>query len=100
VGGRFRVRFRLISGEEHESFGVFLEFAPDERFAMSWRWAGGVADPGESRIDVTIRPVPDGAEVTFTHSRLDSEETRHTHEDGWTGAIAKLERYCAARPGR
>ncbi len=95
LGGRFRVRFRLTSGSEHESYGAFLEFVPDERFAMSWRWVGGLEDAGESRIDVTLRPVPEGAEVTFTHSRLESQETRASHEKGWTGSFAKLERYCA-----
>ena len=95
LGGRFRVRFRRSGGSEHESCGEFLEFAPHERFAMSWRWVGGAEDPGESRIDVVLRPVQDGAEVTFTHSRLDSEETRLSHQEGWTGAIQKLERYCA-----
>jgi uncharacterized protein YndB with AHSA1/START domain len=95
VGGLFRVRFRLTNGSEHESRGAFLELVPHERFAMSWRWVGGEEDPGESRIDVAIRAVPEGAEVTFTHSRLDSEETRLSHEDGWGGALSKLERYCA-----
>jgi uncharacterized protein YndB with AHSA1/START domain len=95
VGGLFRVRFRLMGGSEHESHGAFLELVPHERFAMSWRWVGAVEDPGESRIEVALRAVSEGTEVTFTHSRLDSEETRLSHEDGWSGALSKLERYCA-----
>lgn len=95
AGGRFRVRFRMLDGTEHESSGEFLEVAPPKRFSMTWRWTGGVEDPGESRIDVVLRAIPEGTEVTFTHSLLDSEETRRSHEEGWTGSFDKLERYFA-----
>jgi uncharacterized protein YndB with AHSA1/START domain len=96
LGGRFRVRFRMLSGE-HESYGAFLEFSPYEKFAMSWRWLGGMEDPCESRVDVALRPVAEGTEVTFTHSRLDDENSARSHEEGWSGAFRKLERYCAAQ---
>ena len=96
-GGHFRVRFRRLAGTEHESRGNFLEFVPHERFAMSWRWVGGAESPGESRVDVALRVIPEGTEVTFTHSHLDSEETRQSHQEGWGGALDKLERYCAIR---
>ena len=95
VGGHFRVRFRRLGGDEHESHGTFLEVVPDERFSMTWNWVGGEEDPGESRIDVKLRAIPEGTEVTFTHSLLDNEETRRSHEEGWTGALEKLERYFA-----
>ena len=94
-GGHFRVRFRRLAGTEHESHGTFLEFVPHERFAMSWRWVGGTESPNESRVDVALRAIPEGTEVTFTHSRLDDEEMRSSHEEGWGGALDKLERYCA-----
>ncbi|HWA30628.1 MAG TPA: SRPBCC domain-containing protein [Rhizomicrobium sp.] len=95
VGGHFRVRFRMLDGSEHESHGTFLEVIPDRRFSMTWRWAGGVEDPGESRIDVVLRAISEGTEVTFTHSLLDNDENRRTHEEGWTGSFRKLERYFA-----
>ena len=31
--------------------------------------------------------------ATFTHSRLRNEETRRSHEEGWNGALDKLERH-------
>jgi uncharacterized protein YndB with AHSA1/START domain len=37
VGGRFRVRFRMLDGSEQESSGEYLEFVEAERLAMSWR---------------------------------------------------------------
>jgi uncharacterized protein YndB with AHSA1/START domain len=93
VGGRFRVRFRMLDGSEHESSGEYLEVVKPERLSMSWRWRGGAEDPGESRVEIRLRAVAEGTELTLTHSRLHDEETRRSHEQGWTGALAKLERH-------
>jgi uncharacterized protein YndB with AHSA1/START domain len=93
VGGRFRVRFRNPDGSEHESTGEYLEVVKPERLSMSWRWKGGVEDPGESLVEFRLRAVAEGTELTLTHSRLHDEESRLGHEKGWTGALGKLERY-------
>jgi uncharacterized protein YndB with AHSA1/START domain len=97
VGGRFRVRFRMLDGSEHESSGEYLEVVPAKRLAMSWRWAGG-EDPGESLLEFNLRAIPEGTEITLTHSRLHDEETRRSHEAGWSGSLEKLERHFRAAP--
>ena len=91
IGGRFRVRFRLLDGTEHESTGEYLEIARPERVAMTWRWTEGGADSGESLVEIALRPIAEGTELTFTHSRLQDEESRRSHEGGWNGALDKLE---------
>lgn len=96
-GGRFRVRFLTNDGEEHESSGEFLEVAPPRRVVMSWRWTGGKEDPGESRVEIVLRAVPDGTEITFTHALLHDEASRESHEYGWIGAFTKLEAWLDAR---
>ena len=94
VGGRFRVRFRLLDGSEHESSGEYLEVRPPERLAMTWAWLGDEDEGGDSRIEIDLRALEDGAtELTFTHSRLASEVSRISHEGGWSGALDKLERH-------
>jgi uncharacterized protein YndB with AHSA1/START domain len=93
VGGRFRVRFRRLDGTEHESSGEYLEVRRPERLVMSWRWLGGAEDPGESRIEIDLRPIPEGTELTFTHAGLLDEASRASHEQGWSGAFAKLVRH-------
>jgi uncharacterized protein YndB with AHSA1/START domain len=98
VGGRYRVRFRLLDGTEHESSGEFLEIIPPERVVLSWRWKGGLEDPGESRVEITLKAIPEGTELTLTHSRLHDEETRTSHEQGWSGALEKLARYLSGGP--
>jgi uncharacterized protein YndB with AHSA1/START domain len=96
VGGRFRVRFRMLDGSEHESTGEYLEVVKPERLSMTWRWTGGAEDPGESLIEIRLRAVAEGTELTLTHSRLRDEETRRSHEAGWTGALGKLQRHFLA----
>ena len=97
VGGRYRVRFlRMLDSTEYESSGEFLEIVPRERVVMSWRWKGGVPEPGESRVEITLKAVPDGTELTFVHSQLPDEETRRSHEEGWAGSLDKLEAHLAA----
>ena len=91
VGGSYRVRFRMLDGGEHESSGIYLELVRPERVVMSWRWTGAVEDPGESRVEIGLRAIPEGTELTFTHSQLNDEETRRSHEEGWAGALRKLE---------
>lgn len=96
VGGRFRVRFRLLDGTEHESSGVYREVEKPARLVMTWRWAGQ-EDPGESLVEVTLRPTADGTELTLTHSRLHDETTRQSHEQGWIGSLDKLARHLDQR---
>jgi uncharacterized protein YndB with AHSA1/START domain len=97
VGGRFRVRFRMLDGSEHESSGEYLEVVRPARLAMTWRWAGG-EDPGESQVEIDLRAIAEGTELTLTHSRLHDEATRRSHEEGWNGALDKLERHFLTSP--
>jgi uncharacterized protein YndB with AHSA1/START domain len=90
-GGCYRVRFRKLDGTEHESSGEFLELLRPERVVMSWRWKGGQEDPNESRVEIVLRAIPEGTEITFTHSLLSGEDTRRSHEEGWSGALDKLQ---------
>jgi uncharacterized protein YndB with AHSA1/START domain len=85
----------MLDGSEHESSGEYLEVVRPQRLAMSWRWLGS-EDPGESRVEIDLRAIAEGTELTLTHSRLRDEETRRGHEAGWTGALDKLERHFVA----
>ena len=96
VGGGYRVRFRRLDGGEHEACGEFLELVPPRRIVMSWRWAlGGAAEERgrTSRVEVELRPIAGGTELTFTHAALWDEASAQSHTGGWTGALAKLVRH-------
>jgi uncharacterized protein YndB with AHSA1/START domain len=101
MGGRFRVRFRMLDGSEHESSGEYVEVEKPVRLVMSWRWThGGEADEAgeESRVEFSLRPIDTGTELTLTHSRLQTEVSRDSHGRGWTGSLDKLERHFAGGP--
>ena len=96
VGGQFRVHFRMMDGSEHTCSGEYLAITP-EGVMMSWRWEGGMEDPGESRLEIRLRAIAEGTELTLIHSRLLDEESRKSHEGGWTGSLDKLERHFAEK---
>nr|WP_294545113.1 SRPBCC domain-containing protein [uncultured Rhodopila sp.] len=101
-GGRFRVRFRMLDGREHESSGEYIEVVRPSRLVMSWRWTyGGEPDEAgeESRVEIDLRPIDTGTELTFTHSRLQTDASSASHEQGWNGALDKLARYFAEETG-
>jgi uncharacterized protein YndB with AHSA1/START domain len=101
VGGAYRVRFRTLDGREHEAVGEFLEVAPPDHLVMTWRWALG-GEPEElgltSRIEVDLKAVAGGTELTFTHAQLRNDVSKASHEWGWTGALDKLVRVFADAP--
>ncbi len=102
VGGRFRVRFRMLDGSEHESSGEYLEVERPVRLVMSWRWTDG-GEPeeaeAESRIEIALCPIDIGTELTFTHARLKNEASRISHEEGWSGGLDKLVQHFALLEG-
>jgi uncharacterized protein YndB with AHSA1/START domain len=96
VGGRFRVRFRMLDGTEHESTGEYLEVVESTRLVMSWQWTSG-GEPEEagesSRIEIDLKRIDIGTEMTLTHARLRTQPSRASHEQGWAGALDKLVRH-------
>jgi uncharacterized protein YndB with AHSA1/START domain len=96
IGGRFRVRFRMLAGTEHESAGEYLEIVEPKRLVMSWQWTNG-GEPEEagevSRLEIDLKRIDTGTEITFTHARLRTQASRASHERGWVGALDKLVRH-------
>jgi uncharacterized protein YndB with AHSA1/START domain len=93
VGGSFRVRFRTADGLEHECAGEFLEIERPDRVVMSWRWVlGGLVEEygNVSRLEIRLRSIEIGTELTLIHAGLRSEDSVRRHEGGWDGALEKL----------
>jgi uncharacterized protein YndB with AHSA1/START domain len=101
VGGAYRVRFRTLDGQEHEACGEYLEVVPQRRLVMSWRYAYG-GEPEEfgrtSRIEIELRPIAGGVELTFTHTALRNAASEASHRHGWTGSLDKLVRLLGGAP--
>lgn len=90
IGGRFRTRFREPGGAIEEAEGEYLEIEPGRRLVMDWFWTTQ-PEEGRSLLTVTIEPHGDGSTLTVTHARLQDKPTRDGHEDGWSGALDRLE---------
>jgi uncharacterized protein YndB with AHSA1/START domain len=91
VGGRFRVRFSTTNGEQHEVGGVYREVTPDERLVFTWAWRS--TPERESLVSVALRPDGAATLLALTHEQFFDQAARDGHERGWTGTLAKLERY-------
>ena len=94
--GRFRLRFRVLDGREFESRGEYLEVDAPRRLVMSWGWEDEDFRH-VSRVEIDLERQVSGTRLTFTHSQLPSEASRKSHEDGWTGALDKLQRLWVER---
>ena len=92
VGGRFRVRFRMLDQSEHECTGKILELTRPTHLLMTWEWIGRDSD-GDSRVEFTLRAnfTRNGINL-YPHTQLPSEQAARSHEHGWNGALDKLER--------
>jgi len=87
-GGRFRVVFRTLDGEEHDCRGEYLEVEPDRKLVFTWHW---VSTPErESLVTVDLRPTAGDTELTLTHAQFYDEAARDAHRQGWSGALDKL----------
>jgi uncharacterized protein YndB with AHSA1/START domain len=51
---------------------------------------------GVSRIEIQLRPIDGGVELTVTHADLRNEQSAIDHEDGWAASLARLDRLLSA----
>ncbi len=87
-GGRFSVVFRLLNGEEHNPAGVYQEVVPEKKLVFTWDLPG-TTEP-VSLVTFRLEPFEGGTILTLTHDHLPDEETRTSHEQGWSGLLDKL----------
>jgi uncharacterized protein YndB with AHSA1/START domain len=88
VGGRFKVAMRMPNGV-HVAEGVYREIERPRRVVMTWGWEG---QDDETLLTLVFESRGDGTEVVLTHERFATEESRDSHEHGWSSMLEKLER--------
>ncbi len=94
VGGGYRVTFGPEpDGDLYLEEGTYTIVEPGVRLAWDARLTGdGASDT--SRIEITFTPDGDGTILGIVESGL-SEESAAEHEEGWTGALDRLETFVA-----
>ena len=91
VGGRFHVVFSTLDGEQHDVSGVYREVQPNRKLVFTWAWKS--TPERVSLLTLTFQPSGSGTEFNMLHEQLFDVAARDRHEYGWTGSLAKLERY-------
>ena len=91
VGGRFHIVFYTLDGEEHDVGGIYREVKRPSRLVFTWAWKS--TPERESLVTLTFRASGDGTEFNMLHEQFFDAAARDRHEFGWTGALAKLERF-------
>ena len=91
VGGRFRILMTDAKGEEFDLSGTYREVVPGRKLVMTWRWKN---QPGqESLMTVNFRLLNQGTQLDLRHDQYVDFENQPTHEQGWNGALDKLEQH-------
>jgi uncharacterized protein YndB with AHSA1/START domain len=93
TGGRYRWVMQSPTGEEHDVGGVYREVIPNEKLVFTWAWKS--TPERESLVTVLLKPDGDGTLLTLTHEQFFDDEARDRHQDGWTGALDKMEKLFA-----
>ena len=93
VGGRYHVVMKSPDGEEHDVSGVYREIVASKRLVYTWAWKS--APERESLVTWELRAADGGTELTLKHEQFADEEARDKHQQGWTGCLARLEKYVA-----
>jgi len=88
VGGRYHIRFGVPGGEVHDVSGVYQEVLPSGKLVFSWAWKS--SPERVSQVSVMLRPRDGGTELTFVHEKFYDQAACDSHNQGWTGAFARL----------
>jgi uncharacterized protein YndB with AHSA1/START domain len=90
VGGRYRIRFTTVDGQEHEVGGVYREVVPDRRLVFTWAWHS--TPERESLVSLDFAPEGDGTLFTLSHDNFIDEPARDRHRQGWSATLDRFER--------
>jgi uncharacterized protein YndB with AHSA1/START domain len=93
AGGRYHWVMRTPAGEEHAVSGVYREVVPNEKLVFTWAWK--TMPERESLVTVLLKPDGAGTLLTLTHEQFFDDDARDRHNNGWNGALDKMEKLFA-----
>jgi uncharacterized protein YndB with AHSA1/START domain len=99
-GGKYRLQMRRADGEYFTTVGVYREVKSPERLVFTWQFekdgAGddfGEVEPPEMLVTLEFKALGKQTELTLTHERFASGESRGRHEQGWTRCLDSLDKF-------
>jgi uncharacterized protein YndB with AHSA1/START domain len=106
VGGKYRLQVRKEDGEYFTSVGVYREVTAPERLVFTWQFEKdgsgteyGEVEPPEMVVTVDFKARGKQTQLTLTHEKFASVESRDRHEEGWNRCLDSLGKFCG-HPGR
>jgi uncharacterized protein YndB with AHSA1/START domain len=97
VGGKYRLQVRRADGEFYTTVGTYREVKPAERLVFTWAFEKdgsgdeyGEVEPPETLVTVEFKAHGEQTELTLTHEKFMSVESRDRHEQGWTRCLKEL----------
>ena len=94
IGGGFRIVIvedadvRAGRGARHEACGTWRAIEAPHRLVFDWWWAATAERV--SQVTVSLRPIPEGTELTLLHERFADEASATRHVRGWTESLERL----------
>ncbi|MET1412509.1 SRPBCC domain-containing protein [Roseibium sp. HPY-6] len=86
VGGRFEIIMQ--AGDQHiPHAGTYKEISRHSRLAFTWE--SPFSEP-DSLVTLDFEKVEGGTQLTLTHVKFPSLESRDNHEGGWTRILQCL----------
>ena len=97
VGGKYRLQLRRADGEYFTTMGIYREVKPPERLVFTWQFEKdgggdefGEVEPPEMVVTVDFKARGAQTELTLTHEKFGSDESRDRHEEGWGRCLKEL----------
>ena len=102
VGGKYRLQGRKPDGEYFTSVGVYREVTVPERLVFTWQFEKdgsgteyGEVEPPEMLVTVDFKVHGKQTQLTLTHEKFASVESRDRHGEGWNRCLDSLGKFCA-----
>lgn len=98
AGGKYRCEMHSPAGAAYVLVGEFRELVPSEKIAFTWSWlANGELGP-ETLVTLHLADRAGRTELTLEHAGFATEDTRDSHQDGWTSSLESLTRMLDGKP--
>lgn len=100
LGGKYRIQILAPDGEYYTSVGVYREMKAPERLVFTWSFEKdgsgddyGEVEPPEMLVTVEFKARGNQTELTLTHEKFASDQSRDNHAHGWSDLFDKLAAY-------
>ena len=91
---------RRADGEFYTTVGTYREVKAPERLVFTWAFEKdgsgdefGEIEPPEMLVTIELRAHGKQTELTLTHEKFASVESRDRHQDGWTRCLTELGKF-------